>query len=92
LIKGWSISSREGDLASVWDKSSFRSWPWKSINIFISKVLDVLVDSFFADIFTISIEKNSSDVLWGIFLSVVESGMGLGNLWVKGMNLLWSWV
>jgi hypothetical protein len=48
LIKSW--WSFKSNFTTVWDKSGFRSWPWKSINVFVSKVLYVLIDSFFADV------------------------------------------
>jgi len=48
LIKSW--WGLKSNFTTVWDKSIFRSWPWKSFNVFISKVLYVLIDSFFADV------------------------------------------
>jgi len=57
LVKSWSSSSWESDFRSVWNESILTSWPWESINVFVSEVLNILVNSFLADISVVSLIK-----------------------------------
>ena len=41
LVKGW----RESNLRAVWNESLLRSWPSESLNVFVSKVMNILIDA-----------------------------------------------
>jgi hypothetical protein len=57
LIKSWGSSSWEGDFRSVWNELFLTSWPWESLDVLVSEVLDILVNSFLADISVVSLIK-----------------------------------
>ena len=53
---GWS-SSWESNFATVWNESILTSWPWLSFDIGVSEILNILVNSFLADISVVSLIK-----------------------------------
>jgi len=85
-VGNW-IGSWESDFRSIWNESLFGSWPGKSLDVLVGEILDILINFLFRDVSTTSLGKT-----WMSLFSIVESGVGLGDLWVKSMNLFWLWV
>ena len=52
-------------------------------------VIDITVDIIIVNRMSIA---NPSSVTYLLTKLVVEGGVGLGDLWVKGVDLLWWWV
>merc|ERR1711935_345232 len=55
----------------------------------MSQVIDITVDAIIVNRMSIT---NPSSVTYLLTKLVVEGGVGLGDLWVKGVDLLWWWV